>query len=574
MIIHYEFICLFLYISKCQAEIVNQFVHQKNQSLQSFTYLGDTPYQNQTSKSPIITTALRVQRDIAINITIDQLIWPSLELNTAFFGKDYSVQRLSKVNNVLQMGYNRLVLDIYWEPTQQEWQLCPFSLKDINTTIVDVFLPNNYVCSSKYKFRNFLESINNYLISTEVVTNSKKTNLLFLILNLHDLGTTTINVNNTAESSTSVEMSDSNLGQIIQNSISSYTSSSSSKSPRIYTPLNLSNYHANLYASFNRDNPPSYSQQFSNISNIWPEWLYLIEQKVQLLVGFGTISPGPTSFRITSMDYDTIFDAQAINGFMNTTIETQCPSNTSWAFINDHKIPFTYTSALNVTQCNYSPYFTHSNYSDNHSLYSTYDNSSHLADNILSTIWSWDVNEPRDIPHLRCAAMSKENGRWKATNCVDQYRVACRKLRELDTWILTQHTYNYERSLTACPEDYVFDVPRIPRQNTILKRIIDYSNITEDRVWINLNLPYNIDNCWVVGRYGTCWWFNDNAQEFIGLIRTSIIGGVIILIFVSIFAWIKCARMWRNRNSRSRKAMVKAMLAKREYVTVPVSWFS
>lgn len=62
-------------------------------------------------------------------------------------------------------------------------------------------------------------------------------------------------------------------------------------------------------------------------------------------------------------------------------------------------------------------------------------------------------------------------------------------------------------------------------------------------------------------------------MEYLGLIKTSIVSGVIVLLLVGIFTWVKCARLWRNRNSRSRKAMVKAMLAKREYVTIPVSFF-
>lgn len=57
------------------------------------------------------------------------------------------------------------------------------------------------------------------------------------------------------------------------------------------------------------------------------------------------------------------------------------------------------------------------------------------------------------------------------------------------------------------------------------------------------------------------------------LIQTSAVAGVIILILVGIFAWIKCARWWRYRKTQKRKHFVKELLARREYVTVPVCAF-
>jgi hypothetical protein len=128
--------------------------------------------------------------------------------------------------------------------------------------------------------------------------------------------------------------------------------------------------------------------------------------------------------------------------------------------------------------------------------------SGHLADNVLSTIWSWDVNEPSTIG--RCAAIQVKNGRWQVLDCAAQYRVACRAAADPTQWVLTDATYTYDRSLTACPDNYVFDVPRVPFQNKILKDLI-YS-IKDEHVWINLNLAYTVDQCWVVGLYGTCWW--------------------------------------------------------------------
>lgn len=316
-----------------------------NQISSPYTYLGNTPYQNITFNSPNITTAMRIQRDIAMNVTIDQLIWPALELSTAFFGKDYSTQRISQVDNVLVMGYKRLVVDLYWDPIDLDWQLCPLSTHQKTTTLAsgDISLPNGYICAPKFKFSNFLDTVNDYLISTEVSQSALKTDLVFLVLNLHDL--------NSSSYTNDTTKTDSNLGQIIQKAITHNTA----LLPRIYTPSNLTVDRINISASFYAHGRESYfpiiRQQAAQIA--WPQWLYLIEKKVQLIVGYGTIpTTGNTTFRLTMFDNNTIFSSESVGGLMNTT-ETTCMHDGSWAFVNDDKTPFSYDSALNMVRFSY-----------------------------------------------------------------------------------------------------------------------------------------------------------------------------------------------------------------------------
>lgn len=135
--------------------------------------------------------------------------------------------------------------------------------------------------------------------------------------------------------------------------------------------------------------------------------------------------------------------------------------------------------------------------------------SGHLADNVLSTIWSWDVDEPNPVNGYRCAAIQGINGRWIAYDCAESLRVACRLATNPNQWVLTKDSYIYDRALSACPQNYVFDIPRIPRQNIVLRQEMILQNLTEDKVWLNLNLLYTDDSCWVIGRYGACWWSAD-----------------------------------------------------------------
>lgn len=544
--------------------------HMWNQIMAPLLYLGDTPYQNQPFNSANISTAQRIQRDIAMNVTIDQLIWPAIDMSTSFFGKDYSTQRVSELDQPLVMGYKRLVVDIYWDADRSHWQLCPVAITNA-TSNADLTI-NGYTCAPQFLFEDFMNAVNDYLISTEVEKAPQQTSLITLILNLHDLPSST--------NTTTTKVTETKLGEIINHSISK--SASSNLVSRIYTPSNLTADRVNISASFYAHGLEPYFplyQQNLGSSSPWPQWLYLIEKKVQLLVGFGEIKQGNNSkFTISPADQAIIFDPISLGGIgggMNLSIDEGIPNPPhcsleplSWSFVNDNKTAFNYDSALKTTQCGYSPYFTHSNYSTERSK-STDVDSGHLADNVLSTIWSWDVNEPNPGDGRRCAAMKGGNGRWVANDCAESLRVACRLAANPNQWVLTKTGYIYDRALSACPQNYIFDIPRIPRQNINLRQVIIAENLTESKIWLNLNLLYNDDSCWVVGRYGTCWWSSDSGEAYLGLIKTSIVAGVIVLLLVGVFTYVKCARLWRDRNSKSRKAMVKNMLSRREYATVP-----
>lgn len=249
-------------------------------SMDSYVYLGSTPYQNETFKSSNISNALRIQRDIATNVTIDQLIWPAVS------GLDKE-----NVSIALTMGYKRLVVDLYWT-NNSNWQLETCALDE------------------------FLGSVHEYLVSTDLNTAPTRTDLVFLILNLHDNTTTNATVQDTSQ-----------LGQLVQNTFSS----------RLYTPFNLTADRTNVSASFYAQG--SYFPVKSTAS-AWPNWLYLIEKRIQILVGYGTL-PSNASFQLST---NTIFRAEDIGGYMNSA-QTSCPVNQSWAFVNDSKTPFTFDSA-------------------------------------------------------------------------------------------------------------------------------------------------------------------------------------------------------------------------------------
>ncbi|KAI7865981.1 uncharacterized protein EV154DRAFT_532881 [Mucor mucedo] len=412
-------------------------------------YLGDTPYQHIPVHN--MSTALRIQRDIAMNVTLDQFVWPALDISTAFLG-NHSLFALPHLP--LRMGYKRLIMDLYYDPVRSDWQLCP-----------------QYDCSD-YLLSHFLKSIDDYLISTQVSGASPYTDIVTLVFHLQSL---TPNLTIT-----------SNLASLFYK-VSTPTLDGKT---RVYTPSNLTTDTSLLLT--HRQEP--YFMQ----DETWPQWIHLIQNKAQLLLALGNVS---SNIIISDLDKETLF--RSLGNTTHNIDSLNCSAPTSWSFVSDRHTPFSYTSAFNATQCGYSPVFTQSQYPGELSL----TDPGHLSDNILSTLWSWDINEPntQNGAH-RCAAMEK-NGRWYATDCAQSLAVACYSPSQ-NHWLVLNVTSNYDRSLSECPETYFFDVPRVPRQNLQLQTAMQGANVT-GKVWLNLNMVYNQDMCWAVGRYGTCWWSKD-----------------------------------------------------------------
>lgn len=85
--------------------------------------------------------------------------------------------------------------------------------------------------------------------------------------------------------------------------------------------------------------------------------------------------------------------------------------------------------------------------------------------------------------------------------------------------MLTGTYVSYERAFAACPDQYVFDTPRIAIENQRLYQIIqqdraldptdtDRNELLHRLFWINLNSGTD-GSCWVVGLNASCWWLSD-----------------------------------------------------------------
>ncbi|KAI8581678.1 hypothetical protein K450DRAFT_230664 [Umbelopsis ramanniana AG] len=630
-----------------------------------------------------IVSALRSQRDLAINVSINRIQWPAISLSSSFFGNNYTDSKLQGLSSVMGSGYRRLVLDLYWRSDLGNWQLCPEIIPDTTSTQRMLLNPNllgglnspnrtvtrplptisttssnatqsttsyrpliakdlnfreavfsredvvisSYTCTPWITFRHFMQALDGYLGSIEPIRNPENTDVYILILNLNNLNVTTNNnIQSVNTNSTWLDSMSANQSLSLQQTIQSSVGQSLASTSKIYKPPNLTQDRANLTVSFNTTGMPYFTTEDNpNTQTLttqtgWPPWSYLIENRFQLLVGFGNNNLP------TNTNYNTTDDAQLIfnevdlgGGSMNvvnvTSMEatgwTNCsvpgsnnymiPSGNettdlvggippggnavswSWAYMVDQGNPFSYQSANNASACGYSPYFTASSYAAN-SYPVALNASSSIGNPILSTIWSWDVGQPpylmgslRNGSNLLCASVQVSNGRWKAADCAALYKVACRSVQDPD-WALTSDYYSYDRAASSCPDKFKFEAPRTAQQNHMLFMIVQNAtrsvatatiqSTADQFVWIDLNNAGGQD-CWVVGKNSTCWWTNGSNGEFTGLIQTSAVAGVIILIFVSLFIWVKCTRMYRQRKAGIRKGIVSRLIQEREYVTVP-----
>lgn len=379
----------------------NSPIHRESVS-QSLIYEAATSYDDQVFTKQTLRSAWRSQRDLSMNISINRIQWPAINLASGFFGNNYTDVKVLNIASVLQAGYRRLVLDLYWQSDRGNWQLCPTNIPDAafsqrlaltpelgkaisaqNRTVthssslsttpssppptasperkVKTLAPSkllatkdemfsngvqlqadvtvsSYTCTPWITFRHFMQSIDVYLNSVDPLTNSEHTDLVFLILNLHSLNSTStqtppsVNTN-----STWIGNMSNNQSLSLWETIDSTVGKSLLRTSKVYTPQNLTSDRANLTASFNTTGMPYYIAQTNADTHTlttntgWPPWLYLIQKQIQLLVGFGdNFLPSNTNYNVAD-DGNFIFDQSALNGgSLMSTINVTSMASTGW----------------------------------------------------------------------------------------------------------------------------------------------------------------------------------------------------------------------------------------------------
>ncbi|KAI9011967.1 hypothetical protein CLU79DRAFT_839244 [Phycomyces nitens] len=432
-----------------------------------------------------IKDSLRLQRDISCNVTINHYLWPTINLTSSYFGTNFSRTQLDSVDTLLSLGYMRLELDIYWEPAFEIWQLCPVDLVDKNSAEDQII--DRFICTTN-SLEILLGSISRYLTSTQISNEPLKTNLVMLILHVHG----------SENQSHPLELLSDNIAKAIVPS-AVYTS-------RIYTP--------NDYA-YDQKNELDNSTQ-------WPQWIRLVERRFQLLTGFGNQSAKSNDNNKTVYNEGIIFGAGTFgnpvylddSAFSRDTcyktLESPLSEPPSWSVVGKTNQSLSADEISQVIHCGKSPVFDAS--------VSGTDYKDLLENTIENMLWTWDEGQPPKDNKVTCAVMQRSNGRWRVSDCTEEFNIACRHKEEPGKWIISNATATYEEAFLVCPDDYFFDTPRTPWQNQQLLNslqgrtdLFDKDSLEDSVVWINLNSVISAQ-CWVIGRSTLCWWLNKASE--------------------------------------------------------------
>ncbi|KAK2758314.1 hypothetical protein FQN54_004160 [Arachnomyces sp. PD_36] len=80
--------------------------------------------------SSLWETVLLSQRDVSFQVPINYITRPAISLTAACFGdKTYEDESTAIcISNLLSVGYQRLIVDLYWSPKRKQWTFCPVAI--------------------------------------------------------------------------------------------------------------------------------------------------------------------------------------------------------------------------------------------------------------------------------------------------------------------------------------------------------------------------------------------------------------------------------------------------------------
>ena len=393
------------------------------------------------------------------------------------------------------------------------------------------------------------------------------------------------------------------LGYALENSLEQY----------IYKPSQLADERSNLNDSWYKvdDNYKPITQYFTvhessdgtqSTPDGWPcsKYVQLAKQR-RVLFGYGNIDPQLGEFNTTADD-DVLFppnylaSREDVSVSSNGTLVTGClfnpgatdvsQANSSWALSSKIPIPHIPPTegilrqlsnmVTNLTTCGLSPFLNTT------LLNKTADTDIDIYRNIsLSSSWAWADGEPHDANgptgehgKNRCAMMDLTlGGHWRAANCTEVRRTACRVNDLPFTWVISNTTAKYSHGSSVCPDNTSFEVPRTGLENSYLfeyamsesKDIVDTSSSdpTKKEIWLDFN-SLDMPSCWVTGGTdASCPYASDPQQIERRIVLVSTIAGIVICIVTALMLFVKCNA--NRRNSRRRRKVVEGW----EYEGVP-----
>ncbi|KAI1611356.1 hypothetical protein EDD37DRAFT_440363 [Exophiala viscosa] len=370
----------------------------------------------------------------------------------------------------------------------------------------------------------------------------------------------------------------------------------------LYTPAELSSDRSDLNSSWFRDDYGMITDTdyFTTTKtdgdangntvtqNGWPglEWIIGTAHR-RLLLSWGEVDPQMDAYEfqndsaVFSDDY--LASSQSISVNNAGTVQSGCffeagnttvqSVNASWAFAVANQASSSqalYHLAQNLTACGISPILNMT--LGNATVQNNLDQYAQFAQ---SSIIGWASGEPRNSSQTKraetsrkatsndyaCAVLDSTSGylgRWRADQCQNKRRAACRIANEPYAWRLSTFNVPYSSAPNACPNSTKFDLPRTGLENTYLYRQILNDTSSSDGtgilsgVWIDFN-SLDQAGCWVAGGpNASCPYSTDPKSENQREVLIPTIAALIVLLLTVLTLLVKCNENRRNRKTRRR----------------------
>lgn len=496
----------------------------------------------------------------------------------------------------MTIGYRRIIIDVYWSHQTRRWQLCPVTLPSRDSSESENTQHNlgPYSCDDRFHLGTIINLLREYFHETE---EAMERQMQYIILNIH-AARDPYAPNQPPEPLSSQELPSggSLLGTLFRQRLS----------PFIYTPADLRRDRSNLNESWFEDTTSlthpmngfftveKNDQGFHTTPDGWPCEAYFVNRgNWRLLLGWGTVDSQMQGYDFAA-DRDVIFSRKDITNHISTTVtsngsglEPACffdpdktdigPVNASWAETDlVTNLTLSYETSLllrNASACGISPVINVT--LNGKSADVDVDPYRNLS---MSSAWSWALGEPQNLSVLpdagsildpnrlfRCAVMDiNSTGHWRAGNCSDEYRAACRVDGSPYSWLISGDRSAFPDAVDLCSSGTFFDVPRTGLDNSYLYQAAQTALGEEERfLWLNLN-SLDVQYCWVLGGVnGTCVYTADAADVRRKTILVPTIAAIVILLITALTLFVKCNA--NRRTSRRRKRVIEGW----EYEGVP-----
>ncbi|KAK9451030.1 uncharacterized protein V1518DRAFT_412356 [Limtongia smithiae] len=562
--------------------------------------------------------AIRSQRDLQLNVSIDQIIYPTVHMNNVLLEPlNYTWDAFSNLATMAKWGVSRFVLNLYWNANVQGWQLCPFlasgsaggaaaaaaaaAAATAEEAAQFTYKDRAYTCNMTISVSTFLQQIvkEQYIVETDDNLSARTIIITLSLLNaivpdsyasspdsskMKIIYSASLSSSNTSEEvpATTVEAV-SEISTLFARGATTSTSttstSTSTSTSAIAAAAAMATTNIGLGKHIYRDlgtymfTPPGLESARAREDVTWNStgaskegWplvnYVLFEEFYRVLFSFGEIEVEESVYD-TSQDADYIFsttdipyenDSQLTYDTAFTSSELKSTAYPVCSITSDFLVEekssgksfapsfllafdttdnvFSASAIQKYIECGFSPVF-------NATLDTAAEIVTYLKSNLLSAIWSWELNEPvvatttsssAEVVTTSASCAILTGAGWAAENCYAKHRVACRVSKAAYSWAIPSKEANYYYDEMCSGSNQLFSLPRTPLQNTYLQQL-RLSTVGDEAIWIDLN-SIATPNCWVTGGPSATCTYYDSKEESI-LYVVPIVAAVIVATLLS-----------------------------------------